>query len=72
MLTQIQEMREKMIDSAEKNGFTSEDTIRCSQELDQLIFEYQCILRQDQERKEEVKFSFKQMIMGWPKQVIEA
>ncbi|WP_374702872.1 aspartyl-phosphate phosphatase Spo0E family protein [Bacillus sp. T33-2] len=41
LLEEIQKKREKMIHLAQKTGFTSEETIRCSHELDQLIYEYQ-------------------------------
>ena len=40
ILDEIQKKREIMIDLAQKNGFTSDDTIKCSQELDQLIYQY--------------------------------
>lgn len=33
-----------MIETANRKGFTNDDTIRYSQELDQLIYEYQCLL----------------------------
>lgn len=66
VLIQIQEKRERMIDSAKKNGFTSEVTIRFSQELDELIYEYQCILKRERVCKEEAKFQYKKILMVWP------
>ena len=52
MLEEIQKARVKMIDSAEKNGFLDECTIRYSQELDQLIYRYH---RMNQNRPKEHK-----------------
>lgn len=47
LLVEIQNKREKMIESAILNGFTNDDTIRCSQELDKLIIEYQRSVQKD-------------------------
>ena len=41
ILIEIQKKRNSMIDLAQKKGFTNFDTIKCSQELDQLIYQYQ-------------------------------
>lgn len=30
-----------MIDLAQKRGLTNDDTVKCSQELDQLLYQYQ-------------------------------
>jgi stage 0 sporulation regulatory protein len=70
MLEDIQKLRVKMIDSAQKNGLTSEITIQYSQELDQLIYKYQ---RMDQIRAKqpnEGKWTFIQRILMWPKSLI--
>jgi stage 0 sporulation regulatory protein len=74
ILTQIQEKRERMIDSAKKYGYTSECTIRCSEELDQLIFEYQREKQNDkkQKKKIKIKFSLKLMIPTWHDKFKEA
>jgi hypothetical protein len=41
LLEKIDLKREEMITTAMKTSFTSEETIKCSQELDQLIIHYQ-------------------------------
>ncbi|MFD1735530.1 aspartyl-phosphate phosphatase Spo0E family protein [Bacillus salitolerans] len=41
LLEEINRKREMMISTAFATGFTSEDTIKCSQELDELINQYQ-------------------------------
>jgi stage 0 sporulation regulatory protein len=64
MLEAIKVKRESMINCATKKGFTCEETIRFSQELDVLINEYQKVTLHS---NEEVKIAFKQMIMIWPK-----
>jgi stage 0 sporulation regulatory protein len=67
MLDAIKVKRAMMINCANKKGFTSEETIKYSQELDVLINEYQKASQQLPRPKEEVKFAFNQMIMIWPK-----
>ncbi|WML43498.1 aspartyl-phosphate phosphatase Spo0E family protein [Neobacillus sp. PS3-40] len=42
MLEEIRAKRKNMIDCANICGISSEETIRFSQELDKLIFTYQC------------------------------
>jgi stage 0 sporulation regulatory protein len=70
MLAEIQQKREKMIEAAKKNGLASEETIRCSQELDTLIYKYQCAIKKEQEHKKKMKISFRQMILLWKKAVV--
>lgn len=65
-LNEIRKMREKMIESAQEKGFTSDDTIRYSQELDQLIYEYQCYSKRTGQQQDEIRIAFKQMIMILP------
>lgn len=67
MMEAIKIKRELMINCANSKGFTCEETIKYSQELDVLINEYQKEAKQASTLKEEVKFTFKQMIMVWPK-----
>jgi stage 0 sporulation regulatory protein len=67
MLEAIKVKRELMINCANKKGFTSEETIKYSQELDELINEYQKASSQFSRPNDEVRFAFKQMIMIWPK-----
>ncbi|WP_342434088.1 aspartyl-phosphate phosphatase Spo0E family protein [Neobacillus sp. FSL H8-0543] len=64
MLEAIKSKRESMINCANKKGFTCEETIKYSQELDLLINEYQKVTMHS---NEEVKFAFNKMIMIWPK-----
>lgn len=66
ILDQIKMQREKMIDSAEKSGFTSEDTLRFSRELDKLIFEFQQKY-EEEIRGNEIKFAMRQTMLIWPK-----
>ncbi|MFE8698014.1 aspartyl-phosphate phosphatase Spo0E family protein [Cytobacillus sp. FJAT-53684] len=65
ILIQIQEKRERMIDSAKEHGYTSDSTIRCSEELDQLIYEYQRERQKDKKQKKKVHFSCKHIFMNW-------
>lgn len=66
MLDEIQKKREKMIESAKRKGYTNVDTIRYSQELDQLIYEYQCYSKRTGKQEEEVKIVFRQMMVILP------
>lgn len=67
MLDEIKVKRAMMINCANKKGFTSEETIKYSQELDVLINEYQRAAQQFSRPNEEVKFALNQMVMIWPK-----
>jgi hypothetical protein len=59
LLVQIQIKREEMFACARKNGFNSEETLACSQELDKLIYEYQTSVqrRLNEQPKESPVFS---------------
>ncbi|WP_078381292.1 aspartyl-phosphate phosphatase Spo0E family protein [Sutcliffiella halmapala] len=46
LLLLIKEKRASMIVLANKTGYISEQTIKCSQDLDKLIYEYQEIIYQ--------------------------
>ncbi|MFJ7728842.1 Spo0E family sporulation regulatory protein-aspartic acid phosphatase [Neobacillus sp. NPDC097160] len=70
MIEEIKVKRELMINSANRLGFTSDETIKYSQELDELINMYQRTIGQTSRPNEEVKFAFKQMIMIWPKVLV--
>ena len=70
MIEEIKEKRQLMINSANSLGFTSEVTIKYSQELDELINEYQKAMEGSSRPNDEIKFAFKQMIMIWPKILI--
>ncbi|WP_257959003.1 aspartyl-phosphate phosphatase Spo0E family protein [Bacillus sp. V3-13] len=66
LLEEIQRKRQCMIESATRNGFTSEETIRCSEELDQLIYQYQIKIHKGEKGWEESRLPYKHMIV-WPK-----
>ncbi|WP_240390698.1 aspartyl-phosphate phosphatase Spo0E family protein [Bacillus sp. Y1] len=70
MLATIQQMRERMIESAQANGLGGEETIECSQELDKLIFEYQCLSQEKKKSKKEIKITRKQAMFVWPNNII--
>jgi stage 0 sporulation regulatory protein len=70
MLEEIQKIRVKMIDSAEKNGLTNELTIKYSQELDQLIYQYQRTNQTRSKEQKEIKFVYNKMVLVWPKSLL--
>jgi stage 0 sporulation regulatory protein len=70
MIEKIKAKRELMINSAKSHGFTSEQTIKYSQELDELMNHYQRAIGQTSKSTEEVKFALKNMIMIWPKVLV--
>ncbi|PLS02806.1 aspartyl-phosphate phosphatase Spo0E family protein [Neobacillus cucumis] len=70
MIEEIKAKRELMIHSANTLGYTSPQTIKYSQELDELINQYQKVISQSSKSNEEVKFAFKHMIMIWPKVLV--
>jgi stage 0 sporulation regulatory protein len=67
LLEEIQRKRALMIDSARRTGFTSDETVAFSQELDQLIYKYQCCLQDFLQEEQEVKIIMKQLMLFWPK-----
>jgi len=60
MLSEINSKRDEMIKAGMNYGFTNEKTIKCSQELDQLIFEYQQASQQSY--FEDVKMVFQKIL----------
>ena len=62
IMAEIQRKRKLMIDLAQEKGLTSDDTLKCSQELDQLIYQYQAFFRQKQckrdNRPRKIDFDF--------------
>ncbi|WP_082380902.1 aspartyl-phosphate phosphatase Spo0E family protein [Bacillus sp. CHD6a] len=46
LLLLIKEKRDTMIAVANKTGYVSEQTVKCSQDLDKLIYKYQEIIYQ--------------------------
>ena len=71
ILLQIQEKKDKMLKCAKIYGYTSEDTIRCSQELDQLIYEYQLLMLYSEIPEDEGKFPFKKVMLVLPRKLTE-
>lgn len=71
MLEEIKVKREIMIDCANKKGFTNDETIRVSQELDELINEYQRIFRPTPKETEDVGYAFFRIFMIWLKSFVE-
>lgn len=63
ILDEIQKKREKMIEAANRNGMTNDDTIRASQELDKLIYEYQCHNKKTTIPSGEFRMAIKQMML---------
>lgn len=61
MVLKIKQKREQMIQSANEFGFTNEQTVRFSQELDKLINEYNSIHTATEAT--EVRIVHKSMIM---------
>lgn len=67
MLDEIQRKRKRMIETAKESGLTSDDTIRQSQELDRLIYEYQCLFSSSKRKEREPRFTCRQLMLLWPK-----
>jgi stage 0 sporulation regulatory protein len=63
LLKEIDCMRNLMVATAGETGFTSEETIRCSQELDRLIFDYQKLCKETEIQRIRGKLLFRQMIL---------
>jgi stage 0 sporulation regulatory protein len=70
LLKEIDRMRERMVTSASDSGYTSEETIRFSQNLDHLIFEYQTLCKEAEIQRQRGKLLFRQMILLTKKQYI--
>lgn len=56
-----------MMECANEKGFTNEDTIKCSQELDELIYVYQTCFCSPSEPKAEVRTFIANLTMVLPK-----
>ena len=65
MLEEIKAKRESMINCASQKGFTNEMTIKLSQELDELINEYQRTFRAYKE-SEKAGRTFAKMVKAIP------
>nr|WP_295970177.1 aspartyl-phosphate phosphatase Spo0E family protein [uncultured Bacillus sp.] len=62
ILAEIQRKRDSMIELAQREGFTNFDTIKCSQELDQLIYLYQTVFAEKPVFEREKKRSMSYML----------
>lgn len=71
LLLEIQEKRAQMIHTAEEKGMVNEDTIKISQELDDLIFLYQKRLKREKEFKRELKLFISKFIIERRKRQFE-
>jgi hypothetical protein len=60
LLKQIQMKKEEMFACARETGYNSMETIVSSQELDKLIYEYQ-LIAQDKQEKANEKVQFRQL-----------
>lgn len=63
ILKEINFKREKMIECANEKGFTNEDTIKFSQELDELIYRYQTHNHRPDKKRVAIKSSIINMVM---------
>lgn len=70
MMKTIQQKREMMIQSAKETGYTSEETIKHSQELDKLIVQYQLTFRQSNQKRTFVKTFKKQASIIWSRYLV--
>ncbi|WP_083413048.1 aspartyl-phosphate phosphatase Spo0E family protein [Bacillus massilinigeriensis] len=61
LMEKIQVKREEMMAWARATGLNSEETIRCSQELDRLIYLYQVFYKRRQQRKQSGLMFVRQM-----------
>jgi hypothetical protein len=68
LLMQIQTKKEEMYACARETGYSSFETIECSQELDQLIYEYQLSTLRNEQAKSNDKHPFRQLFwfLGQP------
>lgn len=65
LLETINCKRGEMINTANKEGYTSERTIKCSQELDMLLIQYQHLLIKEENRKTGALHGFFHAMKKW-------
>lgn len=70
MMKAIQQKREAMIRSAKETGYTSEETIKHSQELDKLILQYQLAFRQSNQKRTLVRKCKKKTSIVWSRYLV--
>jgi len=63
LLDEINRVREMMITVALENGFTSDEAVRYSQELDTLIYEYQKLCREIGLQRKKTNILFRQALL---------
>jgi stage 0 sporulation regulatory protein len=62
ILIEIQQKRKDMIDLVNQKGISSDATIKCSQELDQLIYQYQHFFCKKRMQRGEPTVQIKHMV----------
>ncbi|MFT9599452.1 Spo0E family sporulation regulatory protein-aspartic acid phosphatase [Mesobacillus sp.] len=72
LLKEINRVRELMVAAALETGYTSDETVRRSQELDRLIYEYQTLRKETELQRQKAKILFRQIILLTKKQYILA
>jgi stage 0 sporulation regulatory protein len=65
LLFEIQDKREVMIKTAKERGTIDEETIRLSQELDELIYKYQLVFHYEREKRKQIKRQYKNTRIFW-------
>ncbi|CAM3763030.1 aspartyl-phosphate phosphatase Spo0E family protein [Mesobacillus thioparans] len=70
LMGEIDRVREMMIAAAGETGYTSDETVRLSQELDTLIYEYQALCRETEVQRKKTRLLFRQIILLTKKQYI--
>lgn len=66
LLKEINERKTRLYETARKKGLANDETIKHSQELDQLIFQYQRKTHKNPKRKEEKKTVLQHMMYMMP------
>lgn len=70
LLKEINRVRELMMTAAIETGYTSVETVRRSQELDRLIYEYQTLSIETELQRKKAKVLFRQIILLTKKQYV--
>lgn len=70
LLKEIDRVRELMMTAAIETGYTSDETVRRSQELDRLIYEYQTLSIETELQRKKAKVLFRQIILLTKKQYV--
>jgi stage 0 sporulation regulatory protein len=70
LLKEIDRVRDLMVAAAMETGYTSDETICRSQELDSLIYEYQTLCKETEIQRQKAKVLFRHIILLTKKQYI--